>query len=235
MNEINTFYTDKQAKEAIIEFGKRMYNSGFVAANDGNISCKVSENTFWVTPTGVSKGFMTEDMLIKMDLDGNILTGGVPSSETKMHIRVYKENPTVKGVVHAHPAKATAFAIAGVPLELAVLPEAIVNLGRVPVTKYATPSTEEVPDSIAPYCRDYNAVLLANHGVLTWGQDIVQAYFRMESVEHYAKILMDLRMCFSNINILTRQQVNELVKIREKLGITTGGMPTTSEDTLLAR
>lgn len=232
MNDLKPFYTDEQAKQDIIELGKRMYNSGFVAANDGNISCRVSDNTFWVTPTGVSKGFMTEDMLIKMDLEGNILTGGAPSSETKMHMRVYKENPEAMGVVHAHPPKATVFAIAGQPLELAVLPEAVVNLGRVPVAKYATPSTEEVPDSIAPYCRDYNAVLLANHGVLTWGQDIMQAYFRMESVEHYAKILMDLRMSFNKVNILTKQQVNELLKIREKMGIKTGGMPVTSEEFL---
>ncbi len=230
MNEINIFYTDQQAKQTIIELGKRMYNSGFVAANDGNISCKVSDDVFWVTPTGVSKGFMTEDMLIKMDLDGNILIGGSPSSETKMHIRVYKENQLVKGVVHAHPPNATTFAIAGEPLELAVLPEAVVNLGRVPVAKYATPGTDEVPDSITPYCKDYNAVLLANHGVLTWGQDILQSYYRLESVEHYAKILINIRMCFNKVNILTKQQVNALLKIREKLGITTGGMPITLDE-----
>jgi L-fuculose-phosphate aldolase len=172
---------------------------------------------------------MTEEMLIKMDLDGNILMGQSPSSETKMHIRVYKENPQVKGVVHAHPPIATTFAIAGEPLELAVLPEAVVNLGRVLVAKYATPGTDEVPDSIAPYCKDYNAVLLSNHGVLTWGHDIIQAYYRLENVEYYAKILMNMRS-LNKVNILTRQQVKELLEIRKKLGITTGGIPITLEE-----
>ena len=112
------YISDAQAKQMILEVGRRMYQGGFVAANDGNISCKVGDNEIWATPTGVSKGFMTEDMLVKLDLDGNVLEGThKPSSEIKMHLRVFKENPKVQGVVHAHPLTATAFACAGISLE----------------------------------------------------------------------------------------------------------------------
>ncbi len=220
------YYSDFEAKKIICEIGKRMYDREFVAANDGNISVKVSDNVIWCTPTGVSKGFMTPDMLVKMDLDGKVLSGRCkPSSEVKMHIRVYKENPEVNAVTHAHPPVATSFAIAGIQLDKAVLPEAVVLLGNVPVAKYATPGTQEVPDSIAPYCKDYNAVLLANHGALTWGSNLIEAYHRMESLEHYAKILMYTSKIINQSNELNCEQIDELIKIRQKLGIKTGGIP----------
>lgn len=159
------YISDVQAKQMILEVGRRMYQGGFVAANDGNISCKVGDNEIWATPTGVSKGFMTEDMLVKLDLDGNVLEGThKPSSEIKMHLRVFKENPKVQGVVHAHPLTATAFACAGISLEEPVLMEGVLSLGCVPLVHFALPGTEEVPEAVAPYCREYNAVLLANHG-----------------------------------------------------------------------
>lgn len=220
------YYSDFEAKKIICEIGKRVYDRGFVAANDGNISVKVGPNTIWCTPTGVSKGFMTPDMLVKMDLKGNVISGKhKPSSEVKMHLRVYNENPEVNAVVHAHPAVATSFAIAGIHLDKAVLPEAVVLLGNVPVAPYATPGTQEVPDSIAPYCRGYNAVLLANHGALTWGSDAIEAYHRMESLEHYAKILMYTGRIIKQSNELTCDQVDELLKMREKMGIKAGGVP----------
>lgn len=220
------YYSDFEAKNVICEIGKRMYNRNFVAANDGNISVKVGPNTIWCTPTGVSKGFMTPDMLVKMDLKGNVLSGKCkPSSEVKMHLRVYNENPEVNAVCHAHPPVATSFAIAGIQLDKAVLPEAVVLLGNVPVAPYATPGTQEVPDSIAPYCKDYNAVLLANHGALTWGSDPIEAYHRMESLEHYALILMYTGKIINKSNELSCNQVDELLKIREKMGIKSGGVP----------
>lgn len=222
----NKYYSDFEAKKVICEIGKRMYDRGYVAANDGNISVKCGPNTIWCTPTGVSKGFMIPDMLVKMDLSGNIIQGKCkPSSEVKMHLRVYNENPEVNAVVHAHPPVATSFAIAGIHLDKAVLPEAVVMLGTVPVAPYATPGTQEVPDSIAPYCRDYNAVLLANHGALTWGSDAIEAYHRMESLEHYALILMYTGKIINQSNELNCSQVDELLKIREKLGIKSGGVP----------
>lgn len=220
------YYSDFEAKKIICEIGKRMYDRGYVAANDGNISVKCGPTTIWCTPTGVSKGFMTPDMLVKIDLEGNIISGkNKPSSEVKMHLRVYKENPEVKAVVHAHPLVATSFAIAGIQLDKAVLPEAVVLLGTVPVTKYATPGSEDVPNSVAPYCKDYNAVLLANHGALTWGSDAIEAYHRMESLEHYAQILMYTGNIINKSNELNCNQVEELIKIREQLGIKAGGMP----------
>ncbi|WP_282173200.1 class II aldolase/adducin family protein [Cytobacillus firmus] len=227
----NTYLNDQEAKEFICEIGRRIYNKNFVAANDGNISIKVNEREVWTSPTGVSKGFMTPDMMVKMDLSGNVLEGELkPSSEVKMHLRVYQENTEAKAVVHAHPPVATSFAIAGISLEKPVSPEAIVLLGKVPVAPYATPGTQEVPDSIAPYCRDYNAVLLANHGALTWGRNITEAFFRMESLEHYALMLMYSEHIIQKSNELNTEQIAELITIREKMGIHTGGIPVSKSD-----
>lgn len=218
--------SDFEAKKLIIEVGKRMYDRGYVASNDGNISVKVGHNVIWTTPTGVSKGYMTPDMLVKMNLDGKVLTGRLkPSSEVKMHIRVYNENPDVMAVTHAHPPVATSFAIAGISLDRAILPEAVVNLGSVPIAHYATPGSTDVPDSIAPYCKTHNAVLLANHGALSWGKDALEAYHRLESLEYYATVLMYTGNIIGKANELSCNQVDELLTIREKLGITTGGVP----------
>ena len=220
------YLSDYEAKKQIIAIGKRMYDKGFVASNDGNISCRVGPNTIWTTPTGVSKGFMTPDMLVKMNFDGKVLMGKLkPSSEVKMHLRVYNENPNVMAVTHAHPPVATSFAIAGISLDRAILPEAVVNLGSVPIAHYATPGSQDVPDSIAPYCNTHNAVLLANHGALSWGKDLTEAYHRLESLEYYATVLMYTGRIIGRANELSCSQVNELIDIREKLGITSGGTP----------
>lgn len=212
------FSNDTETKRAIIEIGRRMYAKNFVAANDGNISSKVSDEHIWVTPTGVSKGYMTEDMLIKMRLDGTIIEGKMkPSSEIKMHLRVYNENPAVHAVTHAHPPAGTSFAIAGIALDSAIYPEALVNLGTVPCVRYETPGSEGVADSIAPYCQNYRALLLANHGVLTWGGTLTEAFFRLESLEHYATILMYTSKIIGKANVLSDEQVAELIEIRRKL------------------
>lgn len=226
VKEMKKYYSDFEAKNLICEIGKRLYNKNFVAANDGNISVKVSPNTIICTPTGVSKGFMTPDMMVKMDLNGRVISGHMkPSSEIKMHLRVYKENPEVNAVVHAHPPVATSFAVAGISLEKPIVPEAVIMLGTVPVAPYATPGTEEVPDSIAPYVKDHNAVLLANHGALTWGKDLIEAYFRMESLEHYALMLMYTNNIINKANELNCSQISDLIKIRQRMGIQTGGQP----------
>ncbi|WP_077210978.1 class II aldolase/adducin family protein [Bacillus dakarensis] len=220
------YYSDFEAKKLICEIGRRIYAKNFVAANDGNISVKVGPSTIWTTPTGVSKGFMTPDMMVKMDLSGKVLSGKMkPSSEVKMHLRVYNENPEVNAVVHAHPPVATSFAIAGIALDKPVSSEAVVLLGRVPLAPYALPGTQEVPDSVAPFCKDYNAVLLANHGALTWGTDLIQAYYRMESLEHYALMLMYSNNIINKVNELNCDQVSDLIIIRESMGIKTGGVP----------
>jgi L-fuculose-phosphate aldolase len=215
-----------ETKNSICEIGRRMYNKGYVASNDGNISIKCRENEIWVTPTGVSKGFMTPEVMVKLDMDGNIIEGSSkPSSEIKMHLRVYKENSSVMAVVHAHPPIATSFAIAGIPLDKPILPEAIVMLGNVLIAPYATPGTQAVPDSIAPYCKAYNAVLLSNHGALTWGRDPMEAYFRLESLEHYASILMYTSNIIKKANELEPKEIAELIEIRTNMGVSSGGVP----------
>lgn len=220
---------DQTARNMILEVGRRMYEKRYVAANDGNISCKVSEDTIWVTPTGVSKGFMQEKDLIKMKLDGRIVEGEKkPSSEVRMHLRVYQEDKRVKAVVHAHPKFATLFAIANKPIDSRLLPEGIVQLGVVPCAKTVIPGTQDVPDSIAPYVNDYNAVLLGNHGVLTWSEEsIMQAYYRLETVEYFAEIILYSKLFFGdNVNRYTDEQVDQLIEIRNRLGIHRGGRPT---------
>lgn len=231
MQDNKQYYSDLEAREMICEIGRRVYNRNYVAANDGNISVKVGPNEIWTTPTGVSKGYMRPEMMVKVDLSGKVLSGNMkPSSEVKMHLRVYNENPEVNAVVHAHPPVATSFAIAGISLDKPVLPEAIVLLGNVPVAPYALPGTQEVPDSIAPYCKTHNAVLLANHGALTWGRDLMEAYFRMESLEHYATILMYSNNILKKANELNSLQIADLIKIRESMGIKTGGVPISAID-----
>jgi L-fuculose-phosphate aldolase len=218
--------TEKKAKKAIIDIGQRMYVRNFVAANDGNISIKTGENEIWATPTGVSKGFMKKSMLVKVDLEGNVLEGTLkPSSELKMHLRAYKENPEIRSVCHAHPPICTCFAIAGIPLDTPVLAEAVITLGEVPVAPYAELGSEEVPEAIAPYCRTHNGVLLANHGAVTWAEDAYSAYYRLESMEYYANILMLTEKVIGRQNPLTREQTERLLAMRKKFGIHGGGTP----------
>lgn len=213
---------EQAIKEEICEIGRRIYQNGMVAANDGNISVRISENEVLCTPTGVSKGFMTPEMICKVDLEGNVLETNAsykPSSEVKMHLRVYKRRPDVKSVCHAHPIYATSFAIAGKPLMQPIMPEAVLTLGCVPLAEYGTPSTQEVPDSIEPYLDNYNAVLLENHGALSWGNSAMNAYFKMEGLEFYAKLLAT-SMQLGGPKELTKQQVERLLALRANYGLT---------------
>ena len=227
--ENNCFYpSEKEAKEAILDIGQRMYVRNFVAANDGNISIRTGENEVWATPTGVSKGFMNKKMLVKVDLQGNVLEGThKPSSELKMHLRAYQENPDLRSVCHAHPPICTSFSIAGIPLDLPVLAEAVITLGDVPIAPYAELGTKEVAEVIAPYCHTHNGVLLANHGAVTWAEDAYAAYYRLESMEYYANILMITGKILGKQNCFTKEQVDRLIAMREKFGISRGGTPVT--------
>ncbi len=166
---------EKDIKEQICEIGRRIYDRGMVASNDGNISVKIADNEILCTPTGVSKGYMTPDCICRIDSAGNVLesnAGYHPSSEMKMHLRVYEKRKDAKAVVHTHAGYATCFAINGRPLNRPVTSEAVVMLGCVPLAPFATPSTNEVPDSIEPYLENWDAVLLENHGALTWSEDL---------------------------------------------------------------
>lgn len=208
-------------KKEMCEIGKRVYDRGMVAANDGNFSVKLNDNEYLCTPTGVSKGFMTPEYICKVDSEGNVLEaneGFRPSSEIKMHMRVYEERPDVNAVVHAHPMYATTFAIAGIPLEEPIMPEAVIALGSVPVAKYGTPSTVEVPDSIAEFLPRYDAVLLENHGALTYSDSLLNAYHKMESLEFYARLLYQAKM-LGGPQILSQERVEQLYDIRRQMGL----------------
>jgi L-fuculose-phosphate aldolase len=226
----NKYFSDEQAKDAIIEIGRWMHEKNYVVSNDGNISIRVGENRVWITPAGVSKGRMEKNKLVMMDLKGNVLNGGNPSSESNMHLEVYRDSLEAKGVVHAHPPVATAFAVAGIPLELALLPEAVVNLGTVPLAGYAKPGSVDVALSIREYIKSNSAVLLENHGVLTWDDDVYKAYYKLETVEYYANITMITGYVLNKQHVLNGAQIDELVELRKKYGIKTGGRPLSRED-----
>lgn len=213
--------SEYEIKKLICEIGRRVYTNGFVAANDGNISVRINDNEILTTPTGVSKGFMTPDMICKVNMKGEVISASgklKPSSEVKMHLRVYKERPDVKSVVHAHPPYGTSFAIAGIPLAKPIMPEAVIALGCVPIAEYGTPSTEEIPDAISKYLQNYDALLLENHGALTYGQDLMTAYFKMESLEFYAK-LMFISTMLGGPKELNGEQVDGLIEIRNKFNL----------------
>ena len=221
------YLSEKQAKKAIIDIGQRMYVRNFVAANDGNISVKTGDNEVWATPTGVSKGYMKKKMLVKVDLDGNILEGTCkPSSELKMHLRAYQENEEIRAVCHAHPPVCTCYAIAGIPLTAPVLAEAVITLGDVPIAPYAKLGSREVPEAVAPFCHTHNGILLANHGAVTWAEEPYAAWYRLESMEYYANILLITEHILGRQNLLTDEQVGAVLAMREKFGIKRGGVPT---------
>ena len=182
-------HTELVLREELCRAAQLLYQRGYVVGHDGNLSLRLGEDRILITPSGVSKGRLEPDMLVVCDLEGRVHSGArYPSSETAMHLLVYKERPDAGAVVHAHPPVATTFAAAGIPLDKPVLQEAVVQLGTVPVAPFALPSTQEVPDSVRPFVRDHSAVLLANHGALAWGRDLWEAFDRMETVEQTAKI-----------------------------------------------
>lgn len=210
-----------EIKKEICEIGKRIYNRGMVAANDGNISVKLNDHEFLCTPTGVSKGFMTPEFICKVNENGEVLQankGFKPSSEIKMHMRVYKERSDVNSVVHAHPMYATAFAIAGIPLTQPIMPEAVIALGCVPIAEYGTPSTNEIPDAVSKYLQYFDAVLLENHGALAYSDSLLNAYHKMESVEFYAQLLFLSRQ-LGGPKELSKAQVERLYEIRRQFGL----------------
>ena len=189
-----TYWSDHQAKAALIHWGHRLYSRGLVAGGDGNLSIKVSPTTLWTTPSGVCKGFLTEDMLVKVNLEGEVLEGSRrPSSELPLHLRLYQELPAIQAVVHAHPPAATAFAAAQIPLTAPILSESVLQLGEVPVVPYALPGSSALPDLVAAPCHTARALLLAFHGAVTWGENPNHAMDRMECLEQFATVSLHLK------------------------------------------
>ena len=203
----------------IVEIGRRLHARGFVASNDGNISVRLDGDRLLTTPTGVSKGFMTPDMMVTTDLRGRKLTGDrEPSSEILMHVAVYEHRPEIKAVVHAHPPTATGFSVAGIPLDRAILAEVVTTLGSIPIADYGTPSTSELADAVRQYIRAHDGVLLANHGALTVAHELFAAYYKMETVEHFARISLVARQ-LGRERLLSREEVNRLQELRDRYGI----------------
>jgi L-fuculose-phosphate aldolase len=226
---------EQQLRQQIVDVGKLVFEKGWVAAHDGNISVRLDEERILCTPTGVSKGMMKPEDLTTCDLAGCKLSGKLHcTTELGMHLAVYRLRPEVRAVVHAHPPVATGFAAAGRGLNVAVLPEVVVNFGSIPLASYGLPGTAELAESLLPYIPKYNAILMENHGAVAYGEDLWKAYFRMETVEHSARILFVAEM-LGGAKALPRAEVRRLFESRSRYGVETlagfePGHPMTAED-----
>jgi L-fuculose-phosphate aldolase len=210
-----------QVRQDIVEVGRRLWFRGFVASNDGNISVRIGPDRLLMTPASVSKGFMSPDMMVVTDLEGRLIEaapGRKPSSEALMHLAAYRQRPDIGAVVHAHPPLATGFAVAGIPLDRAVLAEVVTTLGSIPIAEYGTPSTPELAATVEPYLKSHDGLLLANHGALALGKDLFAAYYKMETIEHFARISLVARM-LGREHLLSREEVMRLQGLRDTYGI----------------
>ena len=210
---------EEEARRQIVEAGKRLCERFFVASNDGNISARLSKDELLITPTSMNKGDVTLEQILKVDMQGRVLTGaGKPSSETRMHLAVYAARPDVQAVVHAHPPAATGFAACRIRLDQdVILPEVVFGLGKIGFAEYGTPTTQEIPDAVVKEIPECEAVLLSNHGALTVGADVMQAYYRMEVLEMYARVRLVTRI-LGEPKPLSTSEVSELYKVRERQG-----------------
>ena len=217
----------REIKEQICDVCHKMWQLGWVAANDGNVSVKNEDGTYWITPSGISKSFITPDKLLRVDADMRVMEGPQgykPSSEMKMHMRCYEVREDVRAVVHAHPPTATGYAVAGKSLDAYSMIETVIAIGAIPLTPYGTPSTYEVPDAITPYLPSHDVLLLKNHGALTVGADLITAYYRMETLELYAKISLTAHL-LGGAREIPRPQIDKLIDLRENYYHVTGRHP----------
>ena len=211
---------ESEARKLIVEIGKLLYERNYVVSSDGNVSIRLDENRILATPTMTSKGRMTESGLAITDLDGNALNENKASSELAMHILIYKMRPDIKAVCHAHPPFGTAFAVAGLAIEQPILSEVVLTLGCVPLTKYGTPSTNELTEAMKEFVPFHNALLMANHGAVAYGANLWEAFDRMETLEHTAKIATYAKT-LGGANDLPKEAIGKLVELREKAGYLT--------------
>ncbi len=210
---------EEQIRADIVEAGRRMYARGYVASNDGNISARLDDTRLITTPKSVSKGFMTPDMMVVVGYDGKKISGERDAStELPMHLEVYRNRPDANAVCHAHPPLATGFAVAGIPLTRAVLAEVITTLGSIPIAEYGTPSTAELPEAVRKYIKAHDGMLLANHGAVTCGPNVMAAYYKMETIEHFAKISLVARL-LGREHLISREEVERLQGLRGFYGI----------------
>lgn len=205
-------------RQEICEVGRRLYAKGYVASNDGNVSVRLDGDAALATPTGVSKGSLTPDMICKVNLEGEQLEGYLKvSSEIRLHLHCYRKREDVRAVVHAHPPYATGFAVAGIPLDQLTLPETIVSFGCIPLAPYATPGTQALPNSIDGLVETCDAIMLANHGAVTIGSSPLSAYYKMETMEHTAHITWVARS-LGGVQELNEEQAAQLLDLRDRLG-----------------
>jgi L-fuculose-phosphate aldolase len=208
--------TEETHRREICTAGRWIHARHFAPATDGNISVRLDGSRVLTTPTCISKGMMTTDDLVVTDLEGRRLSGArPPSTELAMHLLIYRFRPDVYAICHAHPPIATGFAAAGVPLDKAILSEAVFSLGCVPLAPYGTPGTSELCDSIEPLLRNYDAILLANHGAVTYGPDLLTAFFRMETVEHFAHVSLVTQLLGKQA-VLSAGDVDKLLASRAR-------------------
>lgn len=212
--------------DSIIDVCRRLYARGMVAATDGNVSVRLQNGHILATRSGINKGLVTRDDLVELDAHGAQLGGsGKPSTEIGMHLYIYQQRPDVQAVVHAHPMYATGFATARIPLDRCLFPEVIVGFGSIPLAEYATPSTKEVADSLSPFVKTSDAILLANHGAVTYGTNVLEAYFKMEKVEHAAHIAF-VATLLGGPRVLTEEDIEKLRRVSvQSYGKDISGMP----------
>ena len=208
-----------EAKQHILDVGRRLYQKEYVVSNDGNMSARIGDDRIVATPAGLCKGTLSLEDLCVCDMDGKKVSGSRnPSSEIGMHIFLYRERPDIGAVVHAHPPTATGFSVAGIPLSACVLPEMIISLGSVPIADYGTPGGPDISEPIRKYVKDYDAYLLQNHGATTVGPDIMNAYFKMEKLEHAAEAILTAYQ-LGTPKRMTEEQISKLFDVREYYGI----------------
>src|SRR5277367_2884425 len=217
--------SERQYRREMVVFGQMLHQRGYVAATDGNLSVRLDDDRIVVTPTGMSKSMLRASDMVGVDLEGRRLAGNRNvSSELAMHLLVYRLRPDVRGIVHAHPPTATGFAAAGLALNQPLVCEVVIGLGSIPLAKYGTPGTPELSDALEPLIPHHDAILMANHGVVTFGSSVESAYMKMETVEHFAKIALVTHL-LGNEQPLGATEVQKLHEVRHRyMG---GGKPCT--------
>jgi L-fuculose-phosphate aldolase len=227
--------TEDEHRRDICAVGRWIHERGYVASTDGNISVRLDPRRVLTSPTSISKGMMAPDDMVVTDLSGNKLNGRRnPSTEIAMHLLIYRLRPDINAVCHAHPPTATGYAAAGLPLNRAILAELVVSLGCIPVAAYGTPGTPELTEAIEPLVQSYDAILMANHGVVTYGPDLLTAFFRMETTEHFARVALVTEQLGKQV-LLSGEDVEKLLAARVRYGTQTAARagatcPVTSSD-----
>jgi L-fuculose-phosphate aldolase len=226
---------ERELRQDIVDIGRLVYQKGWVAANDGNITIRLDPDHILATPTGISKGMMHVDDLIIVDKCGTKIEGRKEcTSEILMHCTIYDMRPDVHSVLHAHPPVATGFAVAGRPLDRALLPEVIIGLGYVPLAAYGLPGTPELTEPMLPYIPKHDAIMMGNHGAVCYGADVHKAFFNMETVEHFARIALVAEL-LGGAKVLPKTEVDKLLDSRTRYGVKTRagaepGCPVVAED-----